>query len=513
MTNITEHPQNWNSTTHYGSCGQDCPCCLTRDEESDSLGICTICVKHKTNYVDSLNQINIDLDSAPIDSERDMSLNQDGFHGDLTDLPDPITTTNMNAVESMPPMIGHGSNCIAVPVTTHVPTPEPAAVESSQPLFNDSKTCRVDGCRFNDTHVTVSHQCGTCGKMGHGQRECKNDSLIGKLAQFNKDCLPIEKWCQVLNCVEPKTHQTICHNCLKCGKRHSESDCGHLCQVDGCRYSNTHVTISHQCGTCGKTGHGQRECSYPNAINHLQRFYNDQVAPENYCKITNCKEPYSRRHTTAGHQCLHCQKLGTACQCDQLTNQSSLVSSAESTSTVPVLRKTGFNHDSSNVNTNDNMSQMFTHDTILYQDFLKFNTSNVTVKSDMSFMFYQPFSNFNTSFLLPPPPPNVTDMRYMFSSNPVFYQPFSNFNTSFPPPPPPPPPNVTDMSYMFSGNTVFYQPFSNFKTSFPPPPPNVTDMSYMFSGNTVFYQPFSNFNIPYGVPYTACDRYKFYVLW
>ena len=354
MTNITEHPQNWNSTTHYGSCGQDCPCCRTRVEGLNGLGICTICVYQKTNYWDSLNQILIDID-IDSDSESDMSLNQDGFHVNQ------IGTTNNDQIGKMTEVVsmctpGHGVglnfNHNVVPLSVSMPAHNSSIFLTSQPLFNDSKTCQVDGCRFNDTHVTMGHQCGVCGKKGHGQRECNNDSLMGDLAQFNKDYLSCEKWCQVLNCVEPKTHQTSCHNCLKCGKRHSESDCGHLCQVNGCRYSDTHVTISHQCGICSQTGHGQRECGDPSMINHLQQFYNDQVAPENYCKIINCKEPYTRQHTTAGHRCLHCQALGTACQCDQ----SSRVISTESTDTVSVFRKTIFNHDTSNVNPNASVS-------------------------------------------------------------------------------------------------------------------------------------------------------------
>ena len=40
-TQVEEHPASWDSTTHYGQCGQSCPCC--RSEVGDTLGACPIC--------------------------------------------------------------------------------------------------------------------------------------------------------------------------------------------------------------------------------------------------------------------------------------------------------------------------------------------------------------------------------------------------------------------------------------------------------------------------------------
>ena len=36
-----EHPKSWNINTHYGMCGQSCPCCRTNLGEL--IGACTIC--------------------------------------------------------------------------------------------------------------------------------------------------------------------------------------------------------------------------------------------------------------------------------------------------------------------------------------------------------------------------------------------------------------------------------------------------------------------------------------
>lgn len=40
----TSHSQDWMSTSHYGMCGQSCPCC--RAEVGDTLGACPICKKN-----------------------------------------------------------------------------------------------------------------------------------------------------------------------------------------------------------------------------------------------------------------------------------------------------------------------------------------------------------------------------------------------------------------------------------------------------------------------------------
>ena len=38
---INSHPKSWNSHTHYGQCGQSCPCC--RAIVGDKWGACSIC--------------------------------------------------------------------------------------------------------------------------------------------------------------------------------------------------------------------------------------------------------------------------------------------------------------------------------------------------------------------------------------------------------------------------------------------------------------------------------------
>ena len=38
-----------------------------------------------------------------------------------------------------------------------------------------AKFCFVEGCRYNHTHTTSGHLCGTCKNYGHGKIECKNN--------------------------------------------------------------------------------------------------------------------------------------------------------------------------------------------------------------------------------------------------------------------------------------------------------------------------------------------------
>ena len=42
-TTYNKHPKSWNSYSHYGQCGQSCPCC--RAKLGESWGACTICNK------------------------------------------------------------------------------------------------------------------------------------------------------------------------------------------------------------------------------------------------------------------------------------------------------------------------------------------------------------------------------------------------------------------------------------------------------------------------------------
>lgn len=87
--------------------------------------------------------------------------------------------------------------------------------------------CKVAYCRFPHTHTTRGHRCGTCGKFGHGQTECANQTKIDNLEQYRNDVLPYDLRCKI--CIESgnfqaaRNHTTSSHICKKCDKRHSFS--------------------------------------------------------------------------------------------------------------------------------------------------------------------------------------------------------------------------------------------------------------------------------------------------
>ena len=92
--------------------------------------------------------------------------------------------------------------------------------------------CKVNGCRYADTHVSSFHKCGKCNVYGHGQSECENLFLIEKLKIKSYGIyLPREKFCSSPTCVSPSSHTSDAHYCSQCGERHLESTCSNSCNV------------------------------------------------------------------------------------------------------------------------------------------------------------------------------------------------------------------------------------------------------------------------------------------
>lgn len=107
--------------------------------------------------------------------------------------------------------------------------------------------CRVSGCNFVESHVTISHVCGTCGETGHGQIECGSSNAIEDLKQYYPDRLPKNLWCTIPNCINKQKHQSSAHHCIKCKRRHAEEDCliqlfEHQCEKYGFTYNRFDVT-------------------------------------------------------------------------------------------------------------------------------------------------------------------------------------------------------------------------------------------------------------------------------
>ena len=90
------------------------------------------------------------------------------------------------------------------------------------------QSCKVSRCRFPNSHVTFGHVCGTCGMLGHGQMECRNEEKKRSLRErFSDDII---------------------------------TDSNLFCMVDGCPLYDLHCTSSHKCGHCSVQGGGG--CSF-----------------------------------------------------------------------------------------------------------------------------------------------------------------------------------------------------------------------------------------------------------
>jgi hypothetical protein len=137
--------------------------------------------------------------------------------------------------------------------------------------------CLVYKCNYPSSHSTIAHKCGKCNNLGHGQTECGNNSKIISLkTHINyKMVLPLDKQCNVPDCMYKAYHETISHNpqtvtikcplcdtlsdvsstqkkclnqtniCAICQKNHVDlylPNCGHVCLCSSCAlesYSQT----------------------------------------------------------------------------------------------------------------------------------------------------------------------------------------------------------------------------------------------------------------------------------
>ena len=86
-------------------------------------------------------------------------------------------------------------------------------------------SCKVKHCRFPHAHTTKGHLCGTCKKYGHGQIECGNQTKMDELKQYWQETLDPSVHCGIDGCLKKETHNSKSHNCEKCYKNHSTTEC------------------------------------------------------------------------------------------------------------------------------------------------------------------------------------------------------------------------------------------------------------------------------------------------
>ena len=94
--------------------------------------------------------------------------------------------------------------------------------------------CKVEECRFNHSHTTSGHKCGSCGKFGHGILECKNKKKKLCLhTDHGGDILPKNLRCTIKNCTKYYNHTNDAHHCNLCNDRgHALSECKFELQIE-----------------------------------------------------------------------------------------------------------------------------------------------------------------------------------------------------------------------------------------------------------------------------------------
>ena len=78
--------------------------------------------------------------------------------------------------------------------------------------------CKVLNCRYPNYHTTSGHRCGKCGKFGHGQMECGDNT--NNLVQYLHNIIPLDKQCTVIGCKYKHNHMKESHLCQKCNRLH-----------------------------------------------------------------------------------------------------------------------------------------------------------------------------------------------------------------------------------------------------------------------------------------------------
>jgi hypothetical protein len=85
--------------------------------------------------------------------------------------------------------------------------------------------CLAKGCNHNESHTSDGHQCGICGKFGHGAFEHGDKEKIYLLQYHtckNMPPFPEHLHCTIKSCTRKSNHSTESHVCSICkGRGHS----------------------------------------------------------------------------------------------------------------------------------------------------------------------------------------------------------------------------------------------------------------------------------------------------
>lgn len=150
--------------------------------------------------------------------------------------------------------------------------------------------CKINGCRYPNTHIATGHRCGKCNKFGHGQVECGKPVALRQLADITKnDSLDKMMYCSSNGCTKKHNHTIEAHICSVCSKRHPKEECL-ISPVDALPYNSSNIWT--------KSTAGNFTPSFDSAISYLGskegKIYTIQYAGMGcylYIKRSSTREP------------------------------------------------------------------------------------------------------------------------------------------------------------------------------------------------------------------------------
>ncbi len=143
--------------------------------------------------------------------------------------------------------------------------------------------CLITQCRYPTTHVSQAHRCNLCHLFGHGEIECRNRHLSQVLIYNPVYGIRISEpdRCKIPDCKETTLHTTRGHLCDNCGKYgHGEITCkNETCEL--CCLYNSKPNNKHNSSNCPN-----RKINYIFNENYCSDINNNKyLLPNNFNEI------------------------------------------------------------------------------------------------------------------------------------------------------------------------------------------------------------------------------------
>lgn len=117
-------------------------------------------------------------------------------------------------------------------------------MQNCKSTYASLNECRIEGCKYPKTHLTVYHTCGKCSKMGHNTRLCGLYSQNQYTHLSTNDFMDPSETCNFKTCEYYIYHTTPGHYCADC-KTHGGNKncivCMHIAVCNSCKLRGTHI--------------------------------------------------------------------------------------------------------------------------------------------------------------------------------------------------------------------------------------------------------------------------------